>query len=303
MTIWDAVLQIKSILSQREADYSFISVRIDHEVEIGFDEILENATFTLKFSHSGLKNSNDLFSSLFKIEPLESQSLSCQDLSLLELYLPYAVMPYFSEKFKKCYSISHFAQTLDGRIASFSGESKWIGNEENLIHAHRMRALCDAILIGANTLDTDDPQLNVRLVNGSDPVKIIIGGNNLSVNTYKAVDESTIMFRQNHADIDHTAETIILEKNPLFDAKRILKILYEKGIHSVYIEGGAFTTSNFLKQGAIDQVQLHISPKILGSGTSSFSFDGIVDMEQAIEFSDFRYVPIGKDMMFIGNLT
>jgi len=302
MMIWDTILEIKTKLSLQEGFYEFISVKISDETEIGFDKVLENGTFIINFSNNELRNINHLNSSLFQIETIGNQQLNSQDLDVVKLYLPYALLPYYSKKFKKCYSISHFAQTLDGRIASFSGESKWIGSEENLIHAHRMRALCDAILIGAKTLDTDDPKLNVRLVDGSDPVKIIIGGDNLSIDSYKAIDHSTIMFCQNHSDINQIAEKVVLKKKPLYDTKRILKILYDKGIHSVYIEGGSFTTSNFLKQGVIDQVQLHISPKILGSGMNSFSFDGIINMEEAIKFADSRFVPIGKDVMFIGNL-
>lgn len=299
MILWDTILEIKKKLKEQEGKCDIISVKVAEKIELAFDQIIDDATFTVDFSG---QNNSSIYSSLFKIDTRGQLNLSPADINFLEMYLPYALLPYYSKKHAKCYAISHFAQTLDGKIASCSGDSKWIGNEENLIHAHRMRALCDAILIGANTLDRDDPSLNVRLVAGADPVKVIVGGDNLSVDQYKAVDSSTILFCRNQAETKLLAEKVVLEQKPLFDTKNILDTLHAKGLHSVYIEGGAFTTSNFLKQGQIDQVQIHISPQILGSGTDSFCFDGIVNMEQSIKFSSPKFVPFGGDVMFIGNL-
>jgi len=89
-------------------------------------------------------------------------------------YLPFCFNYFKAIQNHKTYVISHFAQSLDGKIATNSGHSKWIGNEQNLIHAHRMRALCNGILIGANTLKKDKPMLTVRHVEGDDPVKIVL---------------------------------------------------------------------------------------------------------------------------------
>lgn len=295
MMVWDAILEIKKKLSNYEGSNSKVYVNITDHVEVTLDHTLDNATFELDL------NANQSLEAV-DITVNNDHGLSTEALSILNLYLPYALLPYYSKKYSKCYSISHFAQTLDGRIASSSGDSKWIGNEENLIHAHRMRALCDAILIGAKTLDADDPSLNVRLVSGTNPIKVIVGGNDLPIDSYKAVDSSTILFCRNRSESNIIEQKIILDKAPVFDAERILAVLADKGIYSVYIEGGAFTTSNFLKQGQIDQVQIHVSPQILGSGTSAFCFDGVLNMKQSIKFTSSSFIPMGSDVMFIGNL-
>ncbi|MEM1137566.1 MAG: RibD family protein [Bacteroidota bacterium] len=301
--IWNLILAIKHSIERFENDFNLITVKVTDEILITFDDVIDHPTFIIDFSNSKLEYTTCFNSSNpFLLETKSNHFFNARDIELLELYLPYALLPYYAKKNKKCYAISHFAQTLDGRIASFSGDSKWIGNEENLIHAHRMRALCDAIMIGSKTLDADNPRLNVRLVKGTDPIKVIIGGDNLSMDEYGAIDDSTIMFCQNHLDMDHNFEKVLLEKNIVYNADHILKALVERGIYSVYIEGGSFTTSTFLKQNALDQVQLHISPKILGSGTNSFSFEGIFSMEQAIKFTDPKFISIGREVMFLGNL-
>jgi len=296
MIVWDAILEIKKRLSSSEKNVDVIYVKLEGGIEVKLDEVIEEVNFILDLNTSSLLEASE-------IRLMNNLEINAQELRLLKLYLPYALLPYYSKKHKKCYAISHFAQTLDGRIASCSGDSRWIGNEENLIHAHRMRALCDAILIGANTLDADDPSLNVRLVKGDDPIKVIIGGDKLPIDTYKAVDSSTLLFCQNHSESTLVAQKIFLDKDPLFNAKKILQSLYDRGIHSVYIEGGAFTTSNFLKQRQLDQVQIHVSPQILGSGTDSFCFEGVLNMEQSIKFKAPKFIPIGDDIMFTGNLV
>lgn len=303
MAIWETILKIKKNIKDQSGICSFISVKMDPEVQITFDKPLNNASFTIDLTTSSNRSSNFLQNDLFSIEQENNTKLTAEDLDLLNLYLPYALLPYFSRIEKKCYSISHFAQTLDGRIASFSGDSKWIGNEENLIHAHRMRALCDAILIGSKTLHADDPRLNVRLVKGIDPIKVVIGGDSLTTKEYQAYDDNTITFCQNHSDQAIAGEKIVIDKKVGYDTQTILECLYQREIHSVYIEGGAFTTSNFLKEGSIDQVQLHISPKILGSGTNAFAFEGVLNMDQAITFSHGKFMHMGNDVMFVGNLA
>jgi len=301
--IWNLILAIKNSIENHKNDFDILAVKIQEEISITFDDFSENHAFVINFSDSNIYHPSSFYSSNpLILKTVRNTYFNSADLNLIELYLPYALLPYYAKKFKKCYTISHFAQTLDGRIASFSGESKWIGNQENLIHAHRMRALCDAILIGSGTLDADNPRLNVRLVEGADPIKVIIGGDNLSMDEYKAVDNSTIMFCQNHLGIECNYEKVFLEKNEVYSVDQILEALVKRGIYSVYIEGGSFTTSTFLKQNALNQVQLHISPKILGSGTSSFSFEGIVGMDHAIKFTDPKFISVGEEIMFIGNL-
>jgi diaminohydroxyphosphoribosylaminopyrimidine deaminase/5-amino-6-(5-phosphoribosylamino)uracil reductase len=219
---------------------------------------------------------------------------------IFELYVPYAVLPYFAVKLKKTFVVTHFAQTLDGRIASVTGDSKWIGNQENLVHAHRMRALLDGILIGSKTLQSDNPMLTVRHVTGKSPRKILIGGDDLDIKDFHISEDEFISFnkRLEIKGWDYKSE----KDKHLYDTSKILKILIDLEIYSIYIEGGSITASSFLSQNTIDQVQIHMAPIILGSGVTGFNFKGAKHLEEAIYFKSFRYQPIGDQMMFIGEL-
>ncbi|HKW55660.1 MAG TPA: RibD family protein, partial [Stellaceae bacterium] len=88
--------------------------------------------------------------------------------ALLELYLPFAASR------GRPYAVAHLGQSLDGRIATAAGASRWVTGEEDLLHTHRMRALADAILVGAGTVRHDDPQLTVRRCAGDHPVRVVI---------------------------------------------------------------------------------------------------------------------------------
>lgn len=217
-------------------------------------------------------------------------------------YLSYALLPYFSKKQRRCYVISHFAQTLDGRIASSTGDSRWIGNQENLIHAHRMRALCDGILIGANTSRVDRPSLTVRHVEGDDPTRIVIGKTNDCDGMLSAAGSRLIQLTpellQELVDADDSLN--VTKQADSLSCKSVLDFLYRQQIHSIYIEGGSRTTSSFIEQGAIDQLQIHFAPLIIGSGKTGFQFSGIEEIKHALTFGQSRYFQVGGQMMFVG---
>lgn len=303
--IWEILRELKKRIHQSDPSYEFISIRLnDDGLDIKFDEVLKPCSMIIDFKgKTYLDGAHFLTTSPLSLQTLRNDCFTEDDIRLLALYLPYVILPYYSKQLKKCFAITHFAQSIDGRIASLTGDSKWVGNKENLIHAHKMRALCDAILVGSKTLEKDNPKLTVRHIAGDNPTRVIIGGDNLSLEKYFAVDDRTIIFSQNHNGVKQYGHKIKLNKySNLYDTKEILASLFELGIHSVYIEGGSYTTSCFLKQKTIDQVQAHISPKIIGSGITGFNFSGVDQLEDAIEFESYRFVPMGDHMMFIGDL-
>jgi diaminohydroxyphosphoribosylaminopyrimidine deaminase/5-amino-6-(5-phosphoribosylamino)uracil reductase len=209
-----------------------------------------------------------------------------------------------AKRWKRAFAISHFAQSLDGRIATLAGDSKWIGNQANLIHAHRMRALCDGILIGAKTLITDKPQLTVRHVPGTNPTRIVLGAAFDHIDYLRAVSEAPIcVISSQPVSGPEDVATVMLERqNGLISTTEILEALYQLGIYSVYIEGGATTTSHFLRERSLDVVQLHIAPMIFGSGLSAFAMPSIQQASESLRFASHTYVPVDGDIMFVGTL-
>ena len=232
---------------------------------------------------------------------IKNEWLDQKSLDLLLLYLPFCFFPLKAFHLKRTISLLHFAQSLDGRIAASNGNSKWIGNHENLVHAHWLRALFDGILIGSNTLKIDKPKLNVRLVKGPNPLKFVIGNDLYEFDSLLENSGEVFFITSqesiNHADIENI---IIPGEGKYINPITILCELYQRGIQSLFIEGGAFTGSSFITGKAIDFLQIFISPKILGSGISSFSLQEITSISDSIEFSSQSFCSMGNGILFSG---
>jgi len=216
------------------------------------------------------------------------------------LYLGLLVAQRAAHLEKRPFLMAHLAQSLDGRIAATNGNSQWLSNEANLKHAHRLRALHDAVMVGAVTATLDNPKLTVRLVTGKHPTPIIIEGQsdlNLDDLQMMALHERVIVLHpQGKPDrvIPKVAKEKILDlpispktdsrKNPVLAPSEILNSLYENGISSIFLEGGGQTVSYFLQADCIELLHLHLAPLILGSGRSSFTLPVIDSIDQGLRF-------------------
>ena len=174
-----------------------------------------------------------------------------------------------------------------------------------MIHAHRMRALCDAILIGSKTLAYDRPKLTVRLVPGESPIRVILG---TSTTDYSSLQKSSskkiIVIGQPPFPANSCVEYLTIPaQNGRVPCGVVLESLYQMNIHSVYLEGGPITTSNFMADNAIDIIQLHFSPLIFGSGRSAIVLPEIEQVNHGIQFNYFQFQPIGDSIMFVGLLN
>jgi riboflavin-specific deaminase-like protein len=217
-------------------------------------------------------------------------------------YLPYCFLPLYARRKKKAVAVSHFAQSLDSYIAAENGESVKIGNKENFIHAHRMRALLDGVLIGAGTMRRDHPRLTVRHVTGPNPCRLIIGNSFDDISCLlEAAPGPVWLMGVSHADAGKPAVAISMDRRRgLIPTEHILNECYKRGLYSLYVEGGTFTTSLFLKENNLDIVQLHISPFMLGSGRPSFNLAGESKTPHARRFRIYRFSLVSRDIMFEG---
>jgi hypothetical protein len=133
--------------------------------------------------------------------------------ALIELYLPYAAVPH-----GRPFAVAHLGQSLDGRIATAAGASRWVTGEADLLHTHRMRALADAILVGAGTLRQDDPQLTVRRCGGAHPVRVVI-------DSERRLDARYRVFH------DEAAPTLVLAYDDRVSAPGEVPILPHPSLH------------------------------------------------------------------------
>jgi diaminohydroxyphosphoribosylaminopyrimidine deaminase / 5-amino-6-(5-phosphoribosylamino)uracil reductase len=234
------------------------------------------------------------------VEILQPGNLEKQDIEFLSYFVPLCVLPARAFVLRRAISILHLAQSIDGRMATLNHNSRWISNAENLVYVHRMRALSDAILIGAHTLMNDKPALTVRYVTGPNPVKVVLGN---SADDFTSILESRdriIRLVSGHVPERPGIENVCMKDSPGYiHPSHILEELYKQGIGSVYIEGGAFTTSSFIKEKAVDLMNFYIAPVILGSGIS-IEFQGIQRVEDALSLQNCKYMPMGEGFLIRG---
>jgi diaminohydroxyphosphoribosylaminopyrimidine deaminase / 5-amino-6-(5-phosphoribosylamino)uracil reductase len=210
----------------------------------------------------------------------------------LRVYLPVLFGAATARRAGRSFVVGHVTQTLDGRIACENGQSQWIGNDADRRHAHRMRALLDGVLVGASTALTDDPQLTVRHVAGSDPRRIVLSGRGrvlregagLRVMTPPGCDVVVHDTHDDRAANDSVHVHRLGAAGDELEPSAVLASLRARGIHSIYLEGGASTLSTFLRAGAIDVLQVHIAPTILGSGVPSFTLPEVHHVQDGTRF-------------------
>jgi diaminohydroxyphosphoribosylaminopyrimidine deaminase / 5-amino-6-(5-phosphoribosylamino)uracil reductase len=219
--------------------------------------------------------------------------------TLLDLYMPLCVGPRSRELV-----VGHLAQSLDGRIATESGVSQFISGQADLQHAHRMRALFDAVVVGAATVEMDDPRLTTRLVPGSHAMRVVIDPQRRLSDRYSVFQDGeapTLLVCAAAAGNGHhgRAEVVSIEcgDDGGLPVERILDALHARGVGRIFIEGGGVTLSRFLAAGALDRLHVAVAPCILGSGRSAFSLPVIEDLTQAIGF-ECRHFAMGPDILF-----
>jgi diaminohydroxyphosphoribosylaminopyrimidine deaminase/5-amino-6-(5-phosphoribosylamino)uracil reductase len=175
-----------------------------------------------------------------------------------------------------------FATTLDGRSAAADGSSRWITGPLARADVHRMRARCDAILVGTGTVLSDDPALTSRKADGSasgrQPLRVVMGLRPIPVNARV---------------LDAAAPTLLLTTH---DPAEVLKALDEKEIHHVWLEGGPTVAAAFLAAGLVDEVIAYLAPALLGSGAPALGDLGIQTIDQALRLTQHEVTTIGPDI-------
>ena len=200
--------------------------------------------------------------------------------------------------------VGHLAQSLDGRIATTSGMSKWLSGAADLLHTHRMRALSDAVVIGVNTVLCDDPQLTVRRCTGANPVRVVIDPERRldgSQRIFRDAATATLVLTAAHRArtgeaLGHAELVQVPSSEGEFDPHEIRRILARRGLSWLFIEGGGITVSRFLAAGALDRLQITVVPLILGSGRPGILLPEITDLRHGLRPRTRRF-QLGDDVM------
>jgi diaminohydroxyphosphoribosylaminopyrimidine deaminase/5-amino-6-(5-phosphoribosylamino)uracil reductase len=206
------------------------------------------------------------------------------------------------------------AQTLDGKIATASGESQWITGEKAREEGHRLRDANDAILVGINTVLKDDPSLTTRISNGRDAVRVILDSRlriplaskvltqksaSKTIVATVAAASATKMKRLREAGADVLT---VKSSRGRVDIRDLMKKLAKQGVVSVLVEGGAEVHASAIKAGIADKTVVFIAPMLMTGTDSLCAIGGLspTSLDRAIRLKDVTARFIGEDLMLEG---
>ena len=203
--------------------------------------------------------------------------------------------------------------SLDGKIATYTGESKWITSKESREDAQNLRNILNSIMVGVNTVIADDPELTCRVNNEKKLIRIIVDTNlriPLNSKVIKNNDKQTIIATTTSSN-EIRKQTLrdlgvkvieVSEKNNRVNLKELIRKLGEEGIDSVLIEGGGTLNFSALEENIVDKVIFYIAPKILGGENSKSCIAGIgfSELSHAVNLKEMSYRRIGEDLVIEG---
>jgi len=221
--------------------------------------------------------------------------------ALIDLYLPIC-----SATFERPMTVGHLGQSLDGFIATHAGESQYVTGEENIRHLHRMRAWCDAVVVGAGTVAADDPQLTTRHVSGPSPVRVVLDPTRRLADHYRVFNDDSAdtlyVCGRSYAGEAETsfgrATMVAVDDSAAgLDVTEVLRLLRARGCHRIFVEGGGVTVSMFLEANLLDRLQIAIAPLLIGDGRPA------IRLPPPTALSDchrprYRVFRMGADVLF-----
>jgi len=206
-----------------------------------------------------------------------------------------------------------FAQSIDGKIATATGHSRWISSEPSRVYAHRLRSLHDAVLVGSGTVVKDDPELTCRLVKGRDPLRVVVDST-LKIEPGARVlqDQSragTVVFtsaahdRKKKKRLAESGIEVRVAGRKRVDLAAVLEELGRREISSLLVEGGAGVLTSFIRERLADRLIVISAPKIFGRGTDAIGELGVRTVDQAVPIVirrvSHRYGDIIVDARFL----
>ncbi len=219
---------------------------------------------------------------------------------LLDLYLPLQLDP--------ALTIGQIGQSLDGRIATEQGHSHYITGPADIRRLHRLRALVDAVVVGAGTVAADDPRLTVREVEGENPVRVVLDPSG-------RLGADRAVFR------DGAARTVVVRRAPPGSSggwskpdllelpadpasadgslapSAIVAGLRARGLSRILVEGGGVTVSRFLGAGVLTRLHIAVAPLLIGSGRHALTLPPVPSLDRALR-PPCRRFPLGDDLLF-----
>jgi riboflavin-specific deaminase-like protein len=200
-----------------------------------------------------------------------------------------------------------YAQSLDGRIATSTGDSKWISGVPERQLSHALRAACDAVLVGIGTVITDDPELTVRMVPGASPMRVVVDTTlRLPLDAkVVATDAATTVITSERSDPARRSVLrgrgvrveVVAERDGHVDLRSALGTLRAAGTESVLVEGGSTVITALLAAEVVDRLIVAVAPMVMGNGTQAVNSLGVERVADCIRLENRIIVPAGDDVV------
>ena len=238
---------------------------------------------------------------------VETGMLEKECLALNEIFFHYITtgIPYVAMK---------YAMTLDGKIASCTGDSKWVTGEKARHHVHELRKQYSAILAGIGTVLADDPMLNCRIEEGVDPVRVVCDSSlriPLSSQLVKTAGDIPVIVayakenpEKEKALLQAGVELISAGRDGRVDLTVLMRELGKRKIDSVLVEGGGAIHGSLLKSGLVQKIYCYLAPKLIGGreASSPVEGDGFSQMKDALPVTEMEILSLGEDICISGRV-
>ena len=203
-------------------------------------------------------------------------------------------------------TLGHLGQSLDGYIATSAGDSCYVTGPENITHLHRIRALCDAVIVGTETVAADNPRLTTRRVPGSNPLRVILDPNRRLKSDHGVFTDRQAPTLLVHAGTGDTPETTRVGAAQVTEIRapggqlaldELLAMLHQRGCYAVFVEGGGTTVSAFLQAQLLDRLQLAVAPLLIGTGRPGIQLAASPRLRDCLR-PEHRIYRMGGDILY-----
>jgi len=211
------------------------------------------------------------------------------------------------------YVVLKYAQTLDGRIATATGDARWISGEAERRVSHALRAACDAVLVGVGTVVTDDPQLTVRMVPGASPLRVVLDSTlrlPFDARILEPEAGTTVLTtarspgdRRRELTARHVGVEVLPPGPGGVDVAAALAALGRAGVETLLVEGGARVITSLLAAGVVDRLIVGVAPTIIGQGTEAVGPLGITSVADGLKLVNRSLHVVGEDVLVSGDVV
>jgi diaminohydroxyphosphoribosylaminopyrimidine deaminase/5-amino-6-(5-phosphoribosylamino)uracil reductase len=219
---------------------------------------------------------------------------------------------------KRPFVVLKVASSLDGKIATYRGQSRWISGEESRKRVHALRACVDAVMVGAATAVADDPELTVRMVEGDvrQPVRVVVDSTlrlpatarllaeGSELKTVVATTAKAPQERRRAVEAMGRDVLVLPERQGRVDLSSLMARLAEMDVVSLLLEGGGELNASMVEEGLVDKVLVIIAPMLLGGGEAPTVLDGlgVGSIEEAWRLNELSFQKVGEDLHVEGYL-